>query len=244
MTRPAAITSTAEGPTLRRSTALRWAGWSGLAMLSVIILNGPLGAIRGLPEVWGQDAVTAVGSYLTDAGFLRLAVIFFFLSTLIFVFGIPFFAGLRELTKVNGAPNLASGAVTIGAALFLGGGLLSEVMSTGMAMVVQAAPSYTLDANAALATQSLQFAALIQGQVGLGVVMIAVSLAARSQGFGVPGLVALGLFAGVIDLLRPLAVTVPPLAIVLFLPTFVWIALASATLMRTPRSIAEVAAGA
>jgi hypothetical protein len=243
MTLPAAITSTAEGPTVERSTSLRWAGWSGLAMLAVIVLNGPLGAIRGLPDYWGPDAAVAVSSYLTDAGSLRLAVIFFLVSTLIFVFGIPFFAGLRELTKVSGAPNLARGTVTIGAALFLGGGLVSEVMSTGMATVVQAAPSYTLDANAALATQSMQFAALIQGQVGFGVVMIAVSLAARSQGFGVPGLVTLGLIAGVIDLLRPLAVTVPPLAIALFFPTFVWIALACATLIRTPFSIAEVAAG-
>jgi hypothetical protein len=236
MTLPLAIASTAEGPTVERSTALRWAGWSGLAMLAVIVLNGPLGAMRGLPDYWGNDAASAVGSYLTDSGSLRLAVIFFFLSTLIFVFGIPFFAGLRELTRVSGGPNLASGAVTIGAALFLGGGLLSEVMSTGMATVVQAAPSYTLDANAALATQSLQFAALIQGQVGFGIVMIAVSLAARSQ-HCVPGLMTLGLAAGVIDLLRPLAVTVPPLAIALFLPTFVWIGLASVTLVRVRRPI-------
>jgi hypothetical protein len=237
MSLPGVIASTAEGPTVERSTALRWAGWSGLAMLAVIVLNGPLGAMRGLPDYWGNDAASAVGSYLTDSGSLRLAVIFFFLSTLIFVFGIPFFAGLRELTRVGGGPNLASGAVTIGAALFLGGGLLSEVMSIGMATVVQAAPSYALDANAALATQSLQFAALIQGQVGFGIAMIAVSLAARSQQFGVPGLMTLGLAAGVIDLLRPLAVTVPPLAIGLFLPTFVWIGLASVTLVRVRRPI-------
>jgi hypothetical protein len=69
--------------------------------------------------------------------------------------------------------------------------------------------------------------------VGLGVVMIAVSLATRSNAFGSRGLVALGLVAGAIDLLRPLVVSTPPLALVLFVPTFVWIALMSVTLTRS-----------
>lgn len=230
-----AMAPTANRVIAAHATFLRWAGWSGLAMLAVIVVNGPLASLRGVPDYWAPGAATAVASYLLDPSSLRLAVIFFFASTLIFVFGIPFFAGLRELTRKSDPSGLASGAVTIGAALFLAGGLISEVLATGMATVVQAAPSYTLDANAALGIQSLQFAALLQGQVGLGVVMIAVSLASRSEAFGPRGLVALGLIAGVIDILRPLAVTTPPLALALFLPTFVWIALASLALIRSRR---------
>jgi len=221
------------------SPALRWAGWSGVAMLAVVVVNGPLAALRGVPSYWSPEAVTDVGTYLTDTSNLWLAVLFFFLSTLIFVFAIPFFAGLRVLSRSHEASGLASGTVLLGAGLFLAGGLVSEVMSTGMAMVVQAAPSYDLDANAALAIQGLQFVALIQGQVGLGVVMIAVSLMAlkaRSAAFAPPGLISLGLAAGVLDLLRPLAVTKPPIAIALFVPTFLWIALASYTLIR-PRGL-------
>lgn len=206
-------------------------------MLLVVVVNGPLASLRGFPNYWSPDAITEVRSYLTDSSSLWLAVLFFFLSTLIFVFAIPFFAGLRELTRSIDTSGIASGAVTIGAALFLAGGLVSEVMSAGMATVVQAAPSYALDANAALAIQGLQFAALIQGQVGFGVLMTAVSLAARAKGFGPRGLVTLGLVAGTLDLLRPLAVTRPPIALALFVPTFVWIAMASYALIR-PRRVA------
>ena len=122
--------------------------------------------------------------------------------------------------------------------LFFAGGLVSEVMSTGPAMVVLAAPSYTVDVNSALAIQGLQFAALIQGQVGLGAVLIAVSFATRGEQWGGRGLAALGYIAGAIDILRPLAVTEPPVAIALFVPTFIWIAFASAALIRV-RSRAE-----
>ena len=93
-----------------------------------------------------------------------------------------------------------------------------------MATVVLAAPSYVPDANAALAVQALQFAALLQGQVGLGVAILAVSVAM----WHVPGwraVAIIGLVAGAIDLARPLAVALPVLAIALFIPTFVWIAL-------------------
>jgi hypothetical protein len=234
---PTAMAPTANGASPVRSAPLRWAGWSGLAMLAIIVANGPMASLRGVPDYWAPNATTAVASYLEDSSSLRMSVIFFFFSTLIFVFGIPFFAGLRELTRREDTSGLASGVVTIGAALFLAGGLVSEVLSTGMATVVQAAPSYALDANAALAIQSLQFTALIQGQVGLGVVMIAVSLALRSSGFGSGGLVVLGLVAGAIDLLRPLAVTTPPLALGLFIPTFIWSALMSVTLMRSKSEV-------
>lgn len=61
--------------------------------------------------------------------------------------------------------------------------------------------------------------------------MIAVSLAISRSG-RLPGAVfVLGLLAGIIDLFRPLAVANPVLAIALFLPTFVWIGLASAWLI-------------
>ena len=201
-------------------------------MLAAILVNGPLASLRGVPDYWAPGASANVARYLSDPANLRLAVIFFFLSTLIFVFGIPFFAGLREVMRGLDASGVAGGAVSIGAALFFAGGLLSEVMSTGMATVIEAAPSYTLDPNAVLAVDSLQFAALIQGQVGLGVVLIAVSLVSRSGGFGPRGLAVLGLAAGAIDILRPLVVTAPPLAIALFLPTFLWIAAASVALAR------------
>lgn len=212
---------------------LRWAGWSGAAMLAVIVANGPLASLRGSPSYWSPSAVSDVESYLRDSSSLRLAVVFFFFSTLIFVFAIPFFAGLRELTRRSDASGLAGGAVTIGAGLFLAGGLVSEVMSAGVATVVVAAPAYTLDTNGALAIMGLQFAALIQGQVGLGMVIIAVSMATRRVDFGPPGLATFGLVVGIIDILRPLAVTKPPIAIALFIPTLVWLALASWALIRS-----------
>jgi hypothetical protein len=210
----------------------RLAGWSGLAMLAVIVANGPLSAIRGLPEYWSANAATDLGAYLADPGRLRLAVVFFFLSTLIFVFGIPFFAGLRRAVRARGRSELFASTLSIGAGLFFAGGLVSEVLSTGMATVVLAAPAYVPDANAALGVQGLQFAALIQGQVGLGVAILAVSLAMwNAPAWRVVSVV--GLLAGAIDLVRPLAVTSPPLALALFLPTFAWIAVASVRLVRS-----------
>ena len=185
-------------------------------MLAVIVVNGPLASLRGVPSYWSDDAAIHVQSYLSDASSLRLAIGFFFFSTLIFVFAIPFFAGLRELVRRSGTSGLAGGAVTIGAALFLAGGLVSEVMSAGMASVVEAAPAYTVDANTVLAIMGLQFAALIQGQVGLGVAIIAVSVVTRRGSLRPSGLATLGLVAGIIDILRPLAVTTPPIAIALF----------------------------
>ena len=207
------------------------AGWGGIAMLVAIIVNGPLSAARGLPDYWSVGAGADLGAYLADPARLRLAVVFFFLSTLIFVFGIPFFAGLRLALRAHGSSELLTSVLAIGAGLFFAGGLVSEVMSTGMATVVQAAPSYVPDANAALGVQALQFAALLQGQVGLGVAIIAVSVAMwRVPGWRVVAIV--GLVAGTIDLARPLAVAVPVLALALFVPTFVWIALASLRLIR------------
>lgn len=212
-------------------TPARAAGWSGLAMLVAIIVNGPLSALRGLPDYWSVGAAADLGTYLADPSRLRLAVLFFFLSTLIFVFGIPFVAGLRLALRAHGSSDLFSSVLAIGAGLFFAGGLVSEVMSTGMSTVVLAAPSYVPDANAALAVQALQFAALVQGQVGLGVAILAVSVAMwRVPGWRAVAIV--GLVAGAIDLARPLAVAMPVLAIALFVPTFVWIALTSLRLIR------------
>jgi hypothetical protein len=207
------------------------AGWSGLAMLVVIIVNGPLSALRGVPDYWSVGAAGDLAAYLADPARLQLAVVFFFVSTLIFVFGIPFFAGLRLALRAHGSSELSSSVVAIGAGLFFAGGLVSEVMSTGMATVVQAAPSYVPDANAALGVQALQFAALLQGQVGFGVAIIAVSVAMWNVATW-RAVAVVGLVAGGIDLARPLAVAQPALALVLFVPTFVWIALASVRLIR------------
>ena len=207
------------------------AGWSGIAMLAAILVNGPLSALWGLPEYWSTGAASDLGAYLGDPARLRLAVAFFFLSTLIFAFGIPFFAGLRLVLRTHGSSEIFSSVLSIGAGLFFAGGLVSEVMSAGMATVVLAAPSYVPDPNAALAVQGLQFAALIQGQVGLGVAILAVSVAMwRVPGWRAVAIV--GLVAGAIDLARPLAVAAPTFAIALFVPTFVWIALASLRLSR------------
>ncbi|MGH2381468.1 MAG: hypothetical protein ACRDG7_09640 [Candidatus Limnocylindria bacterium] len=210
------------------------AGLSGLGMLAAILANGPLASIRGVPQYWEPDAATRVGELLGDQASFVPTLAFFFLSTLIFVFGIPFVAGLRRVVREHDPDGLGADVVLLGAALFFGAGLLSEVLSTGFAIVVNSAPDYVLDANAALGVQALQFAALVQGQVGLGLVVIAASLAI-ARGDRAPGwLVVLGLIAGGLDLVRPLAAANPPLAIGLFLPTFVWIAAISGWLLRTP----------
>jgi hypothetical protein len=225
---------TVRASTARTEGAQRLAGLSGLAMLAAIIANGPLAAIRGVPQYWEADAATRVAERLADDGAFGPTLAFFFLSTLIFVFGIPFVAGLRRVVADRDPDGLGADVVLLGAALFFGAGLLSEVLSTGFAVVVNSAPSYVLDANAVVGVQALQFAALVQGQVGLGLVVIATSLAV-GRGDRAPGwLVAIGLVAGGLDLIRPLVVTNPPLAIVLFLPTFVWIAAISTWLLRTP----------
>lgn len=225
-TRPALVDA-ARRPT----SALRYAGFSGLAMLAVILVNGPLAAARGIPQYWEPHAVSAIGSHLADSGAAPSSILFFFLSTLIFVFGIPFVAGLRRAILVPGRDALWADVVLIGGVLFFGGGLLSEVLSTGFGIVVQSAPSYVLDPNGAIAVEALQFSALIQGQVGLGITMIAVSFAMSRDGRLPAAVFAVGLLAGIIDIARPLAVANPVLAIALFLPTFVWIALASAWLI-------------
>lgn len=230
--RPSASATPAE-----RLPSLRLAGLSGLAMLAAIIVNGPLAAARGVPQYWEPNASTAIAARLGDAAAFPASIAFFFLSTLIFVLGIPFIAGLRRVVREQSPDGLGADVVLLGGGLFFGAGLLSEVLSTGFSIVVQSAPSYVLDANGALAVQALQFAALVQGQVGLGLVLIATSIALARSARAPMWLVALGLLAGVLDLLRPLAAANPSLAIGLFLPTFVWIAAVSTWLVRTRTSV-------
>jgi len=228
-----ATRQTAVADILRR-TPRHLAGLSGLGMLAAILANGPLASARGVPQYWEPDAATRFGERLADHAAFVPTLAFFFLSTMIFVFGIPFVAGLRRVVREHDPDGLGADVVLLGAALFFGAGLLSEMLSTGFAIVVNSAPAYVLDANAVLGVQALQFAALVQGQVGLGLVVIAASLAI-ARGHRAPRwLVVIGLTAGGLDLIRPLATADPPLAIVLFLPTFVWIAAISGWLLRTP----------
>ena len=69
-------------------------------------------------------------------------VVFFALSNLIFVFGIGFFAGLRRVSNQSDLSDWVTGVVSIGSAVFLAGGLLSETMSTGIAVVLRSTPDY------------------------------------------------------------------------------------------------------
>jgi hypothetical protein len=69
---------------------------------------------------------------------------------LIFVFGIGFFAGLRRVSNQSGPSDWVSGVVSIGSTIFLAGGLLSETMSTGIAVLLRTTPDYPLDVNSAL----------------------------------------------------------------------------------------------
>jgi hypothetical protein len=206
-------------------------------MLAAILANGPLAAARGVPQYWEPDGATRVGERLQDQASFVPTLAFFFISTLIFAFGIPFAAGLRGVVREHSPDGLGADVVLLGAALFFGAGLLSEVLSTGFAIVVNSAPSYVLDANAVVGVQALQFAALVQGQVGLGLVVIAVSLAIARRDRAPRWLVVIGFIAGSLDLIRPLAAANPPLAIGLLLPTFVWIAAISGWLLRTPAAV-------
>jgi hypothetical protein len=218
-------------------TQRRLSGLSGLGMLAVIVANGPLRSLRGVPWFWEPDAATRIGERLGDEADFASTLIFFFLSTLIFVFGIPFVAGIRRLVREQDPAGLGADVVLLGGALFFGGGLLSEVFSSGFSIVVNSAPTYALDVNAALGVGALQFAALVQAQVGLGLLMIAASLAIARGVRSPRWLVVIGLTAGGLDLIRPITVANPPLGIVLFLPSFVWMATFSIWLLRTPAGL-------
>lgn len=169
-------------------------------------------------------------------------VVFFAFSNLIFVFAIGFFAGLRRMTVKSAFSDWVSGVVSIGTALFLAGGLLSETLSTGMAIVLRSTPDYHLDVNSALLLQGLWSAALAQGQVALGVVILTLSVAWLRDGGFPPWLAWLGIVSSVVTILRPALITHVPLFIALFQPTFLWIAAVSIVLLRTGRAPTAAAA--
>ncbi|MDQ6935385.1 MAG: hypothetical protein M3130_08880 [Actinomycetota bacterium] len=149
-------------------------------------------------------------------------------STLIFVFGLGFFAGLRRVSSHSDLSDWGAGVVSIGAALFLAGGLLSETLSTGIAVVLRSAPDYQLDVNSALLLQGLWSTALAQGQVALTISAMAL------RAGGLPRWVAwLGLITGIVTILRLALITHTPLFIVAFQPTFLWIAAVSVLLLRS-----------
>jgi len=220
---------------LSRGRVARIAGVSGLLMVAAIVVNGPLAAVfERYPAFWTSSAGADLQAFLRDTQRVDRAVVVFALSNLIFIFSIPFFAGLRSLVREADPSAFLSGVVGIAVPLFLAGGLASEVLSHGMPIVVRSVPGYQLDLNTALMVQGLQYAALVQGQVALGVALIALSIAGWSGGVLPKWVWWLGAAAGTIDLVRPLAVTSPPILIATFVPTFLWIAAASIALIRRP----------
>ena len=207
----------------------------GLLMVAAIVVNGPLAAVfERYPSFWTSSAGTDLQAFLSDGQSVDRAVIVFALSNLIFIFSIPFFAGLRSLIRDADPSAFLSGVVAIAVPLFLAGGLASEVFSHGMPIVLRSVPGYELDVNTALMVQGLQYAALVQAQVALGVALIALSIAGWGTGVLPKWVCWLGAVAGAIDLVRPFAVTSPPILIATFVPTFIWIAAASVALLRSP----------
>jgi hypothetical protein len=219
----------------------RVTGLSGLLMVAAIIINGPLaGAVESYPSFWTSSAGADLGRFLQDPDRVGRSLVFFALSNLIFIFAIPFFAGLGVLVKDADPSGFLRGIAAIAVPLFLAGGLASEVFSHGMPAVVGAIPGYQFDLNSVLMVQGLQYVALVQGQVALGVAVVALSFAGWVGGLLPKSVWWLGAAAGLIDLVRPFAITSPPILIAAFLPTFLWIVVTSVVLMR--RSAPPIAA--
>ena len=222
---------------LGRWSIARLTGVSGLLMVAAIVVNGPLaGVVERYPSFWTASAGNDLQAFLRDSHRLDRAVIFFVLSNLIFIFAIPFFAGLRALVRDADPSSFLGGVAAIAVPLFLAGGLVSEAFSHGMPIVIESVPGYDLDVNSALMVQGLQYVVLVQGQVALGVAVIALSFAGWSSGVLPKWICWLGAAAGTIDLVRPFAVTSPPILIAAFVPTFLWIAATSIALIRHPLS--------
>ena len=223
-----------QGTSLRRVT-----GWCGIGMMAAIVVNGPLSAaVQRVPSYWSPGANPKFATYLRDQSNLDQMVLFFALSNLIFVFAIGFFAGVRRVGAPSDLSDWVRGVVSIGSALFLAGGLLSETLSTGIAVVLRSTPDYDLDVNTALLLQGLWSTALAQGQVALGVVIIALSLTWMREAT-LPGwLPWFGLVVGAVAVLRPLVITHVPLFILSFQPTFLWIAAVSVVLLRSQSAAA------
>lgn len=219
---------------LLHGRARRLTGWCGIGMVAAIVINGPLSvALQRTPSYWDAGAGPKFAGYLQDGANVDQMVVFFALSNLIFVFAIGFFAGMRHVSNRTEHSEWLNGVVSIGSAIFLAGGLLSETLSTGIAVVLRSTPDYSLDVNSALLLQGLWFTALAQGQVALGVVIVAISLSSLRAG-GLPRWLAwFGVIAGIVTILRPVLITQIPLFIVSFQPVFLWIAVVSVVLVKT-----------
>lgn len=202
-------------------------------MVAAIVINGPLSmAVGRIPNYWTPDAGERIAEFLTVPGNVAQSVTFFALSNLIFVFAIGFFAGLRHLADRVDETGWARGVVTIGAALFLAGGLVSETLSTGIAVVLRSTPAYELDVNTTLLLQGLWSAAIAQGQVAVGVVATVVSAGALRRRVLPRWLGWLGVFAGIVAILRPAIVTEVPAFIATMQPLLLWLAALSVVLSR------------
>ncbi|UZX02175.1 hypothetical protein F8G81_05750 [Arthrobacter sp. CDRTa11] len=213
-------------------TARRLTGWCGIGMVGAILVNGPLSvALQRMPSYWEAGAGGKLATYLEDGTNVDQMLVFFALSNLIFVFGIGFFAGLRRVSDQSNVSDWVSGVVSVGSAVFLAAGLVSETLSTGIAVVLRSTPDYNLDANSALLMQGLWSTVIAQGQVALGIVIVAVSVASLRAG-GLPKWLAwAGVAVGIVSILRPVLVTQIPLFIVSFQPVFFWIAAVSVVLL-------------
>jgi hypothetical protein len=211
----------------------RLTGWCGVGMVAAILVNGPLSqALQRTPSYWDAGAAPRLAAYLSDEANVDQMVVFFAASNLIFVFAIGFLAGLRHVPHRSSLSGWGRGVVAIGSALFLAGGLLSETLSTGIAVVLRTTPDYHLDVNSALLLQGLWSTALAQAQVALAVVILTVSALALAAG-GLPRWLAwFGIIAAVVTILRPTLITHIPLFIAAFQPTVLWIAAVSLTLLR------------
>ena len=129
---------------LLEGRARRLTGWCGIGMVMAILVNGPLSvALQRMPSYWDGGAGEKFAAYLQEGANVDQMVIFFALSNLIFVFGIGFFAGLRRVSNQSDLSDWVNGVVSIGSAIFLAGGLLSETMSTGIAVVLVQPPTTT-----------------------------------------------------------------------------------------------------
>jgi len=230
------MTTTVRDLAADQSRLRRLAGWSGIGMVAAILINGPISIAFGrMPNHWTADAATQISAYLTDEANITQSVIFFALSNLIFVFALGFFAGLRGLAAETDRSGWLTGVVTIGAALFLAGGLVSEILSTGIAVVLRSTPAYEFDINNALLLQGLWATALAQGQVALGLVMVTLSTATLRTRAVPAWLSWLGIAAGAIAVLRPAVATNVPLFFISFQPVFLWIASLAIVLLRQAR---------
>ena len=234
-----------EGERSKASRAGSWpttriAGTSGLLMVAAIVVNGPVSMLAGrMPDPWAGNAASELRAYLTDPSSLRTALIFFFLSCFIFVFGIPFFAGIRLLAGQADPSGLVGGVVAIGSALFLAGGLVSEISGAGMPLVMQSVPGWHLDVNSALLVGGLWFVSLSQAQVALGTVMIVFSAASLRSRVLPPWIAWLGVGAGLIDLARPLLIAHPGAFVGLFQPSLLWLTLVALVLLRMRASFPD-----